>query len=85
LNLSETLDALRPLEATHVTTSGECVGFFMVEATRVLGGVAQASNAIAVLMTEGLVDSKPVCIADEVHTLYRLTDAPSIATSGTVH
>jgi hypothetical protein len=85
LNLSDTLAALRPLESTHMTTRGECVGFFMVEATRALGGLSQASNAIAVLMAEGLVDSKHVVIGDDVHTLYLITDASFTTTSATVH
>lgn len=84
LNLSDTLAALRPLEAKHMTTRGECVGFFMVEASRALGGLAQASNAIAVLMVEGLVDSNHVVIADDVHTLYQLTGA-TLTTSAAVH
>ena len=85
LNLGETLAALRPLEATHMTTRGGCVGFFMVEATRALGGLAQASNAIAVLIVEGLVESRHVVIADDVHTLYRLTATSSAEITETIH
>lgn len=85
MNLSETLAALRPLEAKHTTTRGECVGFFMIEATRALGSLAQASDALSVLMAEGLVESKPVVIADDVHTLYTLIEVVPIAKSATVH
>lgn len=72
MNLTEYLDALRPLAATHATANGDRVGFFMVEATRALGSLATASNVLAVLLAEGLVNSEPVVIDDDVHTLYRL-------------
>lgn len=85
MKLSDILTALRPLEAKHMTTQGECAGFFMVEATRALGGLANASNAIAALMVEGMLDSKHVVIADDVHTLYRLTDASPTTNSETLH
>jgi hypothetical protein len=37
--------------------------------------LAKASNALMVLLAEGLVDSEPVVINDNVHTLYRLSGA----------
>jgi hypothetical protein len=72
---SLTLAALRPLATTHATARGERFGFLMADATRALGGLAKASNALMVLMAEGLVDSEPVIISGDVHTLYRLSGA----------
>lgn len=84
MTLTDTVAVLRPLEARHATANGECVGFFMVEASRALGGLANASNVLAVLLAEGLVDSEPVVIGDDVHTLYRLTGSTP-PTPATVH
>ncbi len=72
---SDTLAALRPLATKHATARGERVGFLMGDATLALGSRAKASTALMVLMAEGLVDSEPVVIGDDVHTLYRVTGA----------
>jgi hypothetical protein len=75
MTLTEALAALRPLATKHDTAHGQRAGFLMADATRALGGLAQASNALMVLLAEGLVDSEPVAIGGDVHTLYRVTDA----------
>ncbi len=85
MNIQDLLAALRPLEATHMTSQGVCAGFFMIEATRALGGLAQASDALAVLMAEGLVDSEPVVIGGDVHTLYVLAENAPTTTSASIH
>lgn len=74
-SLSEYMEALRTLPTQHATAHGIRVGFLMEDATRALGGLAKASNALMVLLAEGLVDSEPVVINDNVHTLYRLSGA----------
>jgi hypothetical protein len=86
MNLSPNIDlapivaALRPLERLHVTLYGEKKGFFMTDATRALGGLAKASEAIAALMLADMLDGDAVVIeGDDAHTLYRLTDAPQSA------
>ncbi len=72
---TDALAALQRVTTTHATARGERVGFLMADAARALGGLANASNSLAVLMAEGLVDSEPVEIGGDVHTLYRLTGA----------
>ena len=75
MNLTETIAALRPIQSHHATANGGQVGFFMPEATAVLGGLAQASSALALLMVQGLVKSEAVVLGGEVHTIYRVADA----------
>lgn len=71
---TDALAILRPLATKRATADGERFGFLMADATLALGGLANASNALMVLMAEGLVDSEPVVIGDEVHTLYSLIE-----------
>lgn len=75
MTFRDAIAALRPLANKHKTAQGERTGFLMSDATRVLGGLEYASNALSVLLVEGLVESEPVVIDGEVHTLYRLTEA----------
>lgn len=72
--LTDTLATLRGCETQHDTAHGARVGFLMSDATRALGGLSQASNAIAVLLSDGLVNSESIVIGDDVHTLYRIAD-----------
>lgn len=76
MNFTDAITALRPLATKHKTERGERTGFFMSDATRVLGGLGYASDALSVLLVEGLVESEPVVIDGDVHTLYRLTETP---------
>jgi hypothetical protein len=85
MDIETTLAALRPLQATHMTTQGECLGFFMVEATRARGGLDKASDALAVLLAEGLLDGKPVVISDDVHTLHTLNEDAPVTRSSKLH
>lgn len=57
---------------------GEYRGFFMIDATQALGGLAKASEAIAALMLAGMLEGEFVVIDgdDDPHTLYRLKAAP---------
>lgn len=73
MNFTDAIAALKPLATKHKTANGERAGFFIADATRVLGGLGYASDALSVLLTEGLVDATPVIIDGDVHTLYRLT------------
>lgn len=75
MNLTEAIAVLRPIQSHHSTANGVHVGFFMQEATAVLGSLAQASETLAMLMVQGLVESEPVVMNGEVHTIYRLADA----------
>lgn len=75
MNLTEAIAALRPIQSHHSTEDGVHVGFFMGEATAALGSLAQASNTLAMLMVQGLVDSQPVVVNGEGHTIYRVADA----------
>lgn len=75
MNLTEAIAALRPIQSHHSTENGVHVGFFMAEATVALGGVAQASNALAMLMVQGLVEPEPLLVNGEVYTIYRVADA----------
>lgn len=52
----------------------------MADATRALGSLACASNALTVLLLHDLVNGYPVVIGDDAHTLYCLTGvaAPDI-------
>lgn len=74
INFAEAIAALQPLATKHKTAHGERTGFLMADATRALGSLGCASNALAVLLVEGLVEGEPVIIDSDVHTLYRLTD-----------
>lgn len=73
--IDDNLAALRPIQTKHATEDGERFGFRMLDATRALGGLSDASNVLMVLLAEGLVDSEPVLIDGEVQTLYRLSGA----------
>lgn len=80
MNFKDALAALRPLATQHKTAQGERSGFSMRDAARALGGLEYASNALSVLLVEGLVESEPVVIDGDVHTLYRLAEvaAPTL-------
>lgn len=80
MNFKEAMAALRPLATQHKTDRGARTSFFMAEATRVLGGLGFASDALSVLLVEGFVESEPVVIDGDVHTLYRLAEvtAPTL-------
>lgn len=76
MNFSESLVVLRPLHTTHDTLYGPRVGFFMSDATGALGGLVQASNALLVLVSEGLVECEFVFVGDDedARTLYRVAE-----------
>jgi len=74
MNLTEAIAALRPIQSHHSSSSGVHVGFFMQEATAVLGSLAQASNTLAMLIVQGLIESEPVVMNGEVQTIYRVAD-----------
>jgi len=84
MNLTEAIAALRPIQSHHTTENGVQVGFFIGEATAALGSLAQASNTLAMLMVQGLVNSEPVLVNGEVHTIYRVADATP-STNRSVH
>lgn len=73
-SLIEVVAVLRSIARVHRTSNGERVGFFMSDAVGPLGGLAQASNSLALLLAEGWVDSEPVFIGEDVHTFYRIAD-----------
>lgn len=73
MNFKSALEVLRPLAVEKMTASGVRTGFFMADATRALGSLACASNALTVLLLHDLVSGHPVVIGDDVHTLYCLT------------
>lgn len=75
MNLTEAIAALRPIQSHHATDSGVHVGFFMKEATAVFGSLAQASETLAILLVQGLVESEPMVVNGEVQTIYRVADA----------
>lgn len=56
----------------------------MKDATAALGGFAQASNTLAMLMVEGLIASEPGVVDGDVQTIYRIADATPPA-SRSVH
>lgn len=70
---TDALALLRSLATKHMTANGERVGFFMIEAVRVLGGLGNASDVLSMLMVDGLVGSESVVMGEDVHTLYTLT------------
>jgi len=81
MDLGPIVAALRPLETIHVTMYGEYKGFFMTDATRALGGLTKASEAIAALMLAEMLTGDFVVIdGDDAHTLYRLADPKKPAT-----
>lgn len=81
IDLGPIVAALRPLEKVHVTMYGEYKGFFMIDATRALGGLAKASEAIAALMLADMLSVDFVVIdGDDAHTLYRLAETKKPAT-----
>lgn len=84
MDTTETIAALRPLQSHHSTASGVQVGFFMQEAIKVMGSLADASEALSLLMAEGLIESAPVVMDGEVHTIFRIADA-SPPTSRSIH
>ena len=69
---TDALAALKPIATRHKTDRGEQTGFLMADATRALGSLENASNAIAILLAEGLLESKPALIDGDVHTMYRV-------------
>lgn len=76
---TEALEVLRPLQASHTTAHGAVVGFLMQDATRALGGLAQASATLALLLAEDLIASVPVVMGGDVQTLYTLHQATARA------
>ncbi len=81
---TEAIAALRAIQAHHTTAHGVQVGFFMKDATTALGGLAQASNTLTMLMVDGLIESAPAVVDGEVQTIYRVADATP-PTSRSVH
>lgn len=84
MNLADAIAALRPVQSHYSTPNGVHVGFFMRNATAALGGLAQASDTLAILMVQGLVESEPVVMDGEVQTIFRVADATP-PTSRSVH
>lgn len=74
MTLTEAIDALRPLQMPYDTSHGERSGFLMADAARALGGLAQASNALALLMAVDLVISAPKICGSDVQTVFSLAD-----------
>lgn len=74
MNHTEAIAALRAVQAHHNTAHGMQVGFFMKDATTALGGFAQASNVLTMLMLGGLIASGPAVVDGEVQTIYRIAD-----------
>lgn len=72
---TEAIEALRAVQAHHNTAQGVQIGFLMKDATAALGGFAQASNTLAMLMVEGLIASEPGVVDGDVQTIYRIADA----------
>lgn len=79
MTLANCPTALRPLAKQHATEQGARNGFRMADATHALSSLAHASNTLVVLLSEGLVDSEPVVIDGEVHTLYRVSGETELA------
>lgn len=75
MNLTEAIAALRPIQAHHSAADGTHVGFFMQDATAVLGGLAKASETLTLLMVQGLLESAPVVMNGEVHAIFRIADS----------
>ena len=69
---AEAIEVLRSLQASHTTQHGVVVGFLMQDATRALGGLAKASDTLALLLAEGLIESVPVVMGGDVQTVYTL-------------
>lgn len=75
MNLTEAIAELRPIQAHHSAPEGTHVGFFMQDATAVFGDLAKASEMLTLLMVQGLLESAPVVMNGEVHTIYRIADS----------
>lgn len=84
MNHTEAIAALRAVQAHHNTAHGVQVGFFMKDATAALGGFAQASNLLTMLMVGGLIASAAAVVDGEVQTIYLIADATPQA-SRSVH
>lgn len=75
MNPTEAIAVLRAIQGHHTTAHGVQVGFFMKEASTALGGLAQASDTLTMLMVDGLIESAPAVVNGEVQTIYRVADA----------
>ena len=75
MNKTGAIVALRATQTHHITAHGVHIGFTMKDATAVLGSFAQASNTLAMLMLDGLIESVPTVVNGEVQTIYRVADA----------
>lgn len=75
MNHTEAIAALRAVQAHHDTAHGVQVRFFMKDATAALGGFAQASSVLTMLMVSGLIASVPAVVDGEVQTIYCVADA----------
>lgn len=84
MNTTEAVAALRAIQARHTTDDGVQVGFFMKDATTVLGSLDQASNTLAMLVVDGLIESVPAIVNGEVHAIFRIADTTP-PTSRSVH
>lgn len=84
MNATEAIAALRAVQARHSTASGVQIGFLMKDATTALGGLAQASNTLTVLMMDGLIEAESAVVDGEVQTIYCVADATP-STSRSVH
>jgi|RifCSPhighO2_12_1023870.scaffolds.fasta_scaffold00139_37 hypothetical protein len=80
MTLTDAIEALRPLHMPHATCHGERSGFLMSDAARALGGLAQASNALTLLMAADLVVSAPKVCGGDVQTVFSLAEesAPTL-------
>ena len=84
MNTTDAIAVLRAVQAHHNTAHVEQVGFFMKDATAALGGFAQASNTLSMLMVDGLIASAPAVFDGEVQTIFRVADSTP-PTSRSVH
>lgn len=84
MNHTEAIAALRAVQAHHNTAQGVQIGFLMKDATAALGSFAQASNILAMLMVDGLIESAPAVVDGDVRTIYSIADATQPA-SRSVH
>jgi hypothetical protein len=75
MNTTDAIAALRATQTHHITAHGVHIGFTMKDATAALGSFAQASNTLAMLMVDGLIESAPAVVNGEVQTIYRIADA----------
>lgn len=84
MNPTEAIAVLRAVQSHHSTSNGMQIGFLMTDASTALGGLAQASETLTMLMMDGLILSEPVVMNGEVHTIYRVADATP-STSRSLH